>query len=534
MRFPLFIQRITLYARLLFAIIYGLSNPSIIYGNQNNNDKPPSPPLTLDHTFINPDFQDEEPSIRIKDITSVQGIRENFLVGRGLVVGLNGTGDSLASSPQTKESLVSMLERLGVNVRDGSISGKNVAMVMVTATLPPFSRSGSKIDVNVSALGDAKSLNGGTLVVTALKGADDQVYAVAQGNVSVSGIVAQGINAQQTKGVPTAGKIANGAIIEKEINYQFSDIEGIKLILTNPDFATAERIASTINIFGKVRNWGSSIAKAQDMGAVEINFPKSVDRLRAIQEIDNLEIRPDTKARVIIDENNGVIAMSSKTRISPIALTHGSITIKVVEEPHVYMPQTVIHTPGYPVVAAPASLEKIALQTQHLKTNQEEQKRILKDQHMQEIKHFDESNKELAQNNPTAFQQQKDQLASQHGQQLAQMDTRFAQQQQELQLKMTNQEVPVNSNETPDAGTGAVGAVGAAAALRRSNDAVTTVTTDLNVREEKGKFNLLSSGASIDKLVNALNRLGVTVKDMGAILMAIKNAGALHAEIKLS
>lgn len=494
---------------------------SIIHAAEQTSDK-----LTTSHTVTNSDFHDQEPSIRIKDITSIQGVRENFLIGRGLVVGLNGTGDSLSSSPQTKESLVSMLERLGVNVRDGNMSGKNVAMVMVTATLPPFPRMGGKIDIEVSALGDSKSLNGGTLLVTPLQGADGKIYAVAQGKISVSGVAAQGINAQQTKGVPTSGKIANGALIEKEIDYQFADLKTVKLLLTTPDMTTATRIVEAINAFAKAKKWDGNVAELQDMGTILIKLPNNIQPIHLLEEVSHLEVRPDSKAKVVIDENNGVIAMSSKARISPIALTHGSITIKVVEEPKVYFPES----SGYNVnsnfmMNSSNNLVNIAQKTTATKTLQAEQLSLLSNQQENEKKQFQKDNEA----NPN--------LANL----LAQMDARHLQDKNRLQQQFARQ-LDELSNQVNMSDTGGMSmmpgmmAPGMMPGIGNPGNTggVTTYDTKLDVKEEKGKFSLLSSGATIEKFVNALNQLGVTVKDMGSILMAIKNAGALHAEIKIS
>lgn len=184
---------------------------------------------------------------RIKDIADFEGVRDNLLVGYGLIVGLNGTGDSLNNAPFTEQSLVAMLERLGVNTRGQDLSTDNVAAVMVTADLPPFARQGSRVDVTVSAIGDATSLQGGTLLVTPLMGADGEVYAVAQGPLAVGGFAVQGQAASVTRGVPTVGRIANGAIVEREIDFQLDGMSSVNLSLRNPDFTTAKRIAQAIN-----------------------------------------------------------------------------------------------------------------------------------------------------------------------------------------------------------------------------------------------------------------------------------------------
>src|SRR6188768_1025704 len=186
---------------------------------------------------------------RIKDLTNIEGVWQNQLIGYGLVVGLNGTGDTLNNIPFTKQSLTAMLERLGVNIRGQTIRTGNVAAVMVTANLPAFGTQGTRIDVTVSALGDSKSLQGGTLLVTPLLGADGEVYAVAQGSLAISGFQAEGDAAKVTRGVPTVGRISNGALIEREVEFRLNVQKGVRLSLRNPDLTTAKRIAAAINDF---------------------------------------------------------------------------------------------------------------------------------------------------------------------------------------------------------------------------------------------------------------------------------------------
>ncbi|MBV9521842.1 MAG: flagellar basal body P-ring protein FlgI, partial [Alphaproteobacteria bacterium] len=204
---------------------------------------------------------------RVKDIADFEGIRENMLVGYGLVVGLNGSGDSLNRSIFTRESLIGMLERLGVNARDDSLRTANVAAVMVTASLPPFARQGTHIDVTVSALGDAKSLLGGTLLVTPMLGADGEVYAVAQGSVQ-TGLVAKGAAASVTKGVPTAGRVSNGAIVEREILFEMANLKSVNIMLHNPDLTTARRVAEVINGFLR-----TTAARPLDPSTVLLTLP---------------------------------------------------------------------------------------------------------------------------------------------------------------------------------------------------------------------------------------------------------------------
>ncbi|GAB4141589.1 MAG: flagellar basal body P-ring protein FlgI [Sphingomonadales bacterium] len=273
---------------------------------------------------------------RIKDLVQFENVRDNQLTGYGLVVGLNGTGDTLRNSPFTEKSLAAMLERLGVNIRDVNLNTDNVAAVTVTATLPPFARRGSRIDVQVSTLGDAEDLMGGTLLVTPLIGLDGEVYAVAQGQVTISGFSAGGAAETITRGVPTSGRIANGAIIEQELTVAFNDMNSLKLALRNPDFTTAKRIADAINRF-----YGSRFASALDPATVEVARPVdgSLDMVSLVTDIEQLTVAPDQIARVIIDESSGVIVMGSEVRISRVAIAQGNLTIRVTETPQVSQPQ---------------------------------------------------------------------------------------------------------------------------------------------------------------------------------------------------
>lgn len=273
---------------------------------------------------------------RIKDIADFEGVRDNLLVGYGLVVGLKGTGDSLRKSVFTKESLIGMLARLGVNTRDQALDAKNVAAVMVTATLPPFARQGARIDVTVSALGDADSLLGGTLLVTPLLGADSEVYAVAQGQIAVGGFEAKGAAASVSKGVATSGRIASGAIVERELNFDLSALQTLKIALRNPDFTTAERIARSIN--GML---GAAVARPRDPGTVDLAVPPQYrgDVVGLMTRVEQLRVTPDQVARVVIDERSGVIVMGENVRISTVAIAQGNLTIRVTEMPQVSQPQ---------------------------------------------------------------------------------------------------------------------------------------------------------------------------------------------------
>jgi flagellar P-ring protein precursor FlgI len=341
---------------------------------------------------------------RIKDLVEFEGVRENMLTGYGIVVGLNGTGDSLRNAPMTKQSLEAMFERLGVNVRDANLNSKNAAAVMVTAKLPPFSASGSSIDVTVSAAGDAKSLLGGTLLVTSLVGADGQVYAVAQGTVQTGSVSAGGASGSSiSKGVPTSGRIAGGALIERETGFQLASMDQMRMTLRNPDFTTAQRIADAVNRLYP----GAAIAENPTI--VAMRTPPGRNMIGFITAIENLSVEPDAPARVIIDEVAGVVVMGDAVRISTVAIAQGNLTISVSEFPQVSQP-------------APFSQGQTAVVPQ----------------------------------------------------------------------------------------------------------------SEVSVEEEKGKkFITLQSGASLASLVNGLNALGVTPRDMISILQAIKAAGALQADIQV-
>jgi flagellar P-ring protein FlgI len=272
---------------------------------------------------------------RVKDLVEIEGIRDNMLVGYGLVVGLNGSGDSLKNAPFTQQSLQTMLERLGVNTRGTTMQTKNVAAVMVTANLPAFSAQGTRIDVSVSAMGDAKSLQGGTLLVTSLFGADGQIYAVAQGPVAIGGFAASGDAASVTRGVPTSGRISNGAIVEREIGFDLATQKTIRLSLRNPDLTTSSRIASAVNAY-----MGNSVAEATDPSTVRLTVPDGYPHgiMGMLTDLEQVKINPDEPARVIIDEQSGVIVMGADVRISTVAIAQGNLTIRVTETPQVSQP----------------------------------------------------------------------------------------------------------------------------------------------------------------------------------------------------
>src|SRR6186713_434133 len=272
---------------------------------------------------------------RIKDLTNIEGVRQNQLIGYGLVVGLNGTGDTLNNIPFTKQSLTAMLERLGVNIRGTQIRTGNVAAVMVTANLPAFGTQGTRIDITVSALGDSKSLQGGTLLVTPLLGADGNVYAVGQGSVAINGFQAEGEAAKITRGVPTVGRISNGAIIEREIDFALNRLNQVRLALRNADFTTAKRIAAAINDF-----MGASTAEPLDSSTVQINVPKQYagNVVSLLTELEQLQIEPDLAAKIVIDERSGIIVMGRDVRVSTVAVAQGNLTVTISESPQVSQP----------------------------------------------------------------------------------------------------------------------------------------------------------------------------------------------------
>lgn len=273
---------------------------------------------------------------RIKDVVTFEGVRDNLLLGYGLVVGLNGTGDRLQNNAFTEQSLIGFLERQGVNTRGLQLQSRNVAAVTVTAKLTAFARSGSTLDVNISALGDAKSLLGGTLLATSLSGADGNVYAVAQGPVTIGGFEASGASGTSiTKGVPTNGFIANGAIIEREIDFRLNNLHQLHLALRNPDIATARNIAEAIN-----QQVGPGMAKVEDPGTLILNVPSGYEdnAVGLLADIETLDVKTDQPARIVIDEATGTVVMGENVRISTVAVAQGNLVVKVEETPQVSQP----------------------------------------------------------------------------------------------------------------------------------------------------------------------------------------------------
>lgn len=283
--------------------------------------------------------------IRLKDLVEFDGVRENDLVGYGLVVGLNGTGDGIRNAPFTEEIMSNILERLGVNVTGEQFRPKNVAAVFVTATLPPFARAGSQIDITVSAIGDAKSLLGGTLVMTPLNAADGEIYAVAQGTIIAGGFSAEGDGGSVTQGVPTAGSIPSGARVEREIDFQLASLSTIRLALRSPDFTTATRIETAIN-----QEFGRAVSVMLDAGTVQIDIASTrmASPAHALGRIENILVTPERRARVIVDQRSGTIVMGEDVRISRVAVAQGNLTLRIQENPLVVQPNP--FSPGEVVV----------------------------------------------------------------------------------------------------------------------------------------------------------------------------------------
>ena len=289
--------------------------------------------------------------VKIKDIVDIEGVRGNDLVGYGLVIGLDGSGDTIRNSPYTEEALSNLLERLGVNIQGSDFRPNNVAAVIITAALPPFARKGSRIDVNVASIGDAKNLSGGTLIMTPLNAADGKVYAVAQGIVLISGFKAEGDAASITEGVPTSGTIPNGARVEQEIPFDFNAMSSVRLALRSPDFTTAARVEKIIN-----QKIGTPIATMLDAGTIEINLagrggPSAAHQLALIE---NYQLTPAQKARVVIDQRSGTIVLGANVKISSVAIVKGNLSITIAEAPIVSQPNP--FAPGQSIVLPRTSI----------------------------------------------------------------------------------------------------------------------------------------------------------------------------------
>src|ERR1700710_1939565 len=272
---------------------------------------------------------------RIKDLANIEGVRQNQLIGYGLVVGLNGSGDTLNNIPFTKQSLQAMLERMGVNIRGATIRTGNVAAVMVTGNLPAFGTQGTRMDVTVSALGDAKNLQGGTLLVTPLLGADGNVYAVAQGSLAIGGVPAEGDAPKNARGGAGGGRLANGAIIEREIEFALNRLPNVRLALRNADFTTAKRIAAAVNDY-----LGAKPAEPIDPSTVQLTIPGEFkgNVVAFLTEIEQLQVEPDMAAKIVIDERSGIIVMGRDVRVATVAVAQGNLTVSISESPQVSQP----------------------------------------------------------------------------------------------------------------------------------------------------------------------------------------------------
>jgi flagellar P-ring protein precursor FlgI len=529
-----------------------------------DSGKPKDPqPITERKIIRSSAASNKNLKVRIKDIARFAGIRDNQLVGYGLVVGLNGTGDTLSSSPYTKESLIGMLERLGVNIRDNTLpSGKNVAAVMVTAKLPPFAHAGTTIDIVVSALGDAKDLNGGTLLVTPLMAADGEVYAVGQGEVIVSGTSAQGVATSQVTGIPTTAKIPNGAIVEKEIAFQLTDLKSQTLSLRSPDLTTAKRMAEAVN-----GHFHRTVATTQDSASINIEMPRGSSEkiIEAMTQIEQLEIEPDQIAKVIIDPS-GVIVLGNKVRISAVALTHGSVTVRIAESASVSQPNPFTQVVN-PLANNPGASIGLGMALNGQTTSTAAPATVVQT-----------SGQVLGTTIPTVIR---------NGVNIGQIGTALAALPAKASLTAIAAAIGTvgapNAAEAPvaiPAGTtvaqivaaiatlpvvatpvqiaSAIGGIIPAPAVNNTttqtpttaqppsmmNAALNTNTplqqatvvneTKLKIEEQKGKFAILDAGADLEELVNALNILGTSPREMAQILQSIKAAGALHAEVIVS
>jgi len=549
------------FVYIILCLVFNFS----IYADANEEASKAKEPQTLTHKAIirTPASSNKNLKVRIKDIARFAGIRDNQLVGYGLVVGLNGTGDTLSSSPYTKESLIGMLERLGVNIRDNTLpSGKNVAAVMVTAKLPPFAHAGTTIDIVVSALGDAKDLNGGTLLVTPLMAADGEVYAVGQGEVIVSGTSAQGVATSQVTGIPTTAKIPNGAIVEKEIAFQLTDLKSQTLSLRSPDLTTAKRMAEAIN-----GHFHRTVAATQDSASINIEMPRGSSEkiIEAMTQIEQLEIEPDQIAKVIIDPS-GVIVLGNKVRISAVALTHGSVTVRIAESASVSQPNPftqvvnpLANNPGAPIglgmalngqttsTAAPATIVQTSGQVLGTAVPTVIRNGVNIGQIGNALAALPAKASLTAiaaaigtVGAPNAAEAP---VSIPAGTTIAQIVAAIA----TLPVVATPVQIasaiggiippPAVNNTTTQTPTTAQPPSMMNAALNTNaplQQATIVNETKLKIEEQKGKFAILDAGADLEELVNALNILGTSPREMAQILQSIKAAGALHAEVIVS
>ena len=409
---------------------------------------------------------------RIKDIADFEGVRDNLLIGYSLVVGLNGTGDSVRNSPMTLQSLQAMLERMGVNIRGNtSTNPANIAAVMVTASLPAFARQGNHIDVTIAAIGDAKSLQGGVLLVTPLMGADGEVYAVAQGPVTIGGFSAAGQAASVTKGVPTTGHIADGAIVEREVGFELAQLTSTRISLRNPDLTTARRMTQAINAF-----LGKPAATLLDPTTVLLTLPDSYhgNMVGLMGDVEELKIEPDQEARVVIDENNGIIVMGKDVRISTVAIAQGNLTIRITETPQVSQPGAFAPGPG--VVQGQPGIAGTSASVGN-----------------QEVQRLNANGTPALDNNGRPI------------------------------FDLVPQAIQ---------GTGVPGQLATPGQISGGAQTVVVPRTEIQVDENKDRrLGVLPASVTLEELVNGLNALGIGPRDMISILQAVKAAGALQAEI---
>ncbi|MFN2340989.1 MAG: flagellar basal body P-ring protein FlgI [Halanaerobium sp.] len=285
--------------------------------------------------FLNTAAAANDPEVEIGNITRIKGQRVNQLIGYGIVVGLNGSGDSNRSQA-TVQSVANMLQNFGVNVTDDQITSQNIAAVMVTAELPPVVHNGDELDITVSSIGDADSLQGGTLLLTPLQAPNGEVYASAQGSLSVGGFSAGDGGNSEVQNHPTVGKVPSGALVEKEVNSSI-DENNLTYILANPSFKTASQIASKIN-----NNFGKNTAEAVNGSTVNISKPDNFNygMVDFIAEVNSIEVTPSVKARVVIDERTGTVVFNHNVHISTVAVAHGNLSVRISTEEEVSQPES--------------------------------------------------------------------------------------------------------------------------------------------------------------------------------------------------
>jgi len=293
---------------------------------------------------------------RVKDLASVAGVRKNQLAGYGLVVGLNGTGDQTTQTPFTVQSIINMLTQFGITIPPGtSLQLKNVAAVTIHAELPPFAKPGQTIDVTVASIGNAKSLRGGSLLMAPLRGADGNVYAIAQGNLIVGGFGASGDDGSSvTVNIPSAGRIPNGATVERGVPSDFLTQEAVVLNLHTPDFTTSNRLASQINA-----TMGAGIAQSVDAVSVAVRAPADIrQRTSFVAALENLEIEPgEVSAKVIVNSRTGTVVIGANVRVTPAAVSHGSLVVTISERPFASQPLAPFSDAGETVVLPDSEVE---------------------------------------------------------------------------------------------------------------------------------------------------------------------------------